>query len=179
MKRWMRALGLLALGAAGLFGCQDGGEEYLVSPFKATCEGVGPQTCLIGIREDTGEGTLFYEGIEGFTFRWGMLQTIRLSKVEVKDPPEDGSSVRYVLEELIESKPVPEEAIFTLMVNRNYLKGTRTSGYSLIDGTPMTCASSAVCDALEQKLGSETSPFQLYMDYPVVEGDPLIITGVP
>ena len=176
MKRWKRALGLMAVGVLGLFGCQ-GGETYSMTPFKVECQGVGPALCLLGLHQETAEGLIFHEGIEGFTFRWGWIQTIRISEIEVKDPPADGSSIRYVVEEVIESRRVPEEAIFTLYIDREYITGTRASGYSLIDSTRVTCATSEVCDALEQKLASPAR-FELTMDYPAIEGDPLIITGI-
>src|SRR5687767_10141085 len=109
--------------------------------------------------------------------RWGTIQTVRVSQHEVKDPPQDGSSIRYVLEEVIEARKVPEDARFDLFITRDYLTGNRTSGYSLIDSTRVTCASSAVCDALEQKLGSPDK-FRLDMRYPATEGAPLIIQSL-
>jgi hypothetical protein len=69
------------------------------------------------------------------------------------------------------------DARFDLFITRDYLTGNRTSGYSLIDSTRVTCASSAVCDALEQKLGSPDK-FRLDMRYPATEGDPLIIQSL-
>ena len=176
MQRGMGALGLMVLAAVGLFGCQEEGEQYEVVPFKTECQGEGPRLCLLGLQPDQTVGT-FFDEIEGFMFRWGTIQTVRVSQHEVKDPPQDGSSIRYVLEEVIETRKVPEDARFSLFINRDYLTGNRTSGYSLIDSTRVTCASSALCDALEEKLGSPEK-FELSMSYPAIEGDPLIIQSL-
>jgi hypothetical protein len=176
MQRWMGAWGLMVLAAVGLFGCQEEGELYEVVPFKTECLGEGARLCMLGLQDGKDVGT-FFEEIEGFTFRWGTIQKVRVSKHEVVDPPQDASSIRYVLEEVIETRQVPEDARFSLYITRDYLTGNRMSGYSLIDSTRVTCASSAVCDALEQKLSSPNK-FVLNMRYPAIEGDPLIIQSV-
>lgn len=176
MQRWMGAWGWMVLAAMGLVGCQEEGEQYEIVPFKTACLGEGAQLCLLGLQPGKEVGT-FFEEIAGFTFRWGTIQTVRVSKQEVKDPPSDASSIRYILEEVIETRQVPEDARFGLFINRDYITGNRTSGYSLIDSTRVTCASSEVCNALEQKLGSPDK-FELDMRYPAIEGDPLIIQSL-
>jgi hypothetical protein len=178
MQRWKRALGLMVLAAVGLFGCQEEGTTYTVVPFKTACERGGPELCLLGLQDGKEVGTFFGANeIAGFTFHWGTVQTVRVSQYEVKDPPQDASSIRYVLEEVIKSEPVPEDATIHLFINRDYLTGNRTSGYALIDSTRVTCATSAVCDELEQRL-TNAEKFSLLMSYPSTEGDPLIIRGV-
>jgi hypothetical protein len=177
MQRWMGVLRLVCLAAVGLVGCQEEGEQYEIVPFKTACQGEGIRLCLLGLQPEQTVGT-FFEEIEGFTFRWGTIQKVRVSQQEVKDPPQDGSSIRYILEEIIETRQVPEDARIVMYISRDYLTGNRTSGYSLIDSTRLTCASSAVCDALEQKLGSP-GKFEMTLRYPSTEGDPLIIERLP
>jgi hypothetical protein len=178
MRRWKRVWGLMAMAAVGLLGCHDDDREtYSILPFKAGCHAGGPWFCLQGIQPETGAGALFKE-IEGFTFRWGTRQTVRISQQEVTDPAPDALSVRYVVEEVVETERMPADASFDLYISRDYLTGNRTSGYSLIDSTRVTCATSAVCAELEQRLTS-SEKFELDMTYPDTEGDPLIIRSLP
>ena len=51
-----------------------------------------------------GDTELFYDGIEGFTFTWGTETTARIAVEEIDDPPADGSSRRYHLEQVINTE---------------------------------------------------------------------------
>lgn len=70
-----------------------------VMPYLQPCTGVGPMSCMTvkDAAVDTTAG-LFYNGIEGFKFQWDRRCLISVEKIPVKDPPADGSSIRYVLE---------------------------------------------------------------------------------
>lgn len=172
MRRRMRRAAWLVAGALGLLGCQSG-EKYEVAPYKAVCLGVGTGLCPLGFKEGSMDATAFTD-IEGLTFHWGLIQTARISEEKVKDSPPDVPLVHYVVEDILETRRVPPEAQFDLTLSRDFISGTREGGYQLIDSTPVTCATSEVCDTLEQKL-TTAALFSLVMGYPDVEGEPLII----
>ncbi|WP_224363275.1 DUF4377 domain-containing protein [Hyalangium versicolor] len=175
--RPFKRIGFLVAGVVlGLAGCGESGVEYGISPAKLACQGVGPGFCPIGVNRETGERTIFHE-IEGLEFSWGVIQRVRISEHEVKNPPADGSSIRYVVEEVLETQHAPFDAVVDLGMNREYLTGTRASGYALIDSTPLKCGTSAVCDKLEQKMGS-TEEFTLSLEYPTAAGDPLLLRDI-
>jgi heat shock protein HslJ len=69
------------------------------------CEGgAGPQKCMRVKFEDSEDWQFFYSQIEGFEFRPGLRYTLLVEKIDVENPPADGSSLRYVLVELIKQE---------------------------------------------------------------------------
>jgi hypothetical protein len=76
-----------------------------IAPEQVACVGVSQQTCLrVRERPDTA-WTLFYFGIEGFTFEPGFEYTLRVAIRTVKNPPADGSSLAYRLLETMRKAP--------------------------------------------------------------------------
>ena len=76
----------------------DNGQETLyVAPFWALCEGVAPSICL-QVRESTdGQWTNFFGEINGFDYEPGYSYKLLVKKETVKNPPADGSSIRWML----------------------------------------------------------------------------------
>ncbi|MBD2705871.1 DUF4377 domain-containing protein [Spirosoma sp. BT702] len=66
------------------------------------CTGVGPQKCLWVKLEDDPTWTLHYSGIEGFAYEEGFEYTLTVKREQVKNPPMDGSSIRYILMKVVE-----------------------------------------------------------------------------
>jgi hypothetical protein len=81
-------------------------ETLWVDSVRVNCTGVGEQTCY-RIQKNTtineNDWSLFYDAIEGFDdlFEAGYIYNIRVIKIKVENPPADGSSIRYVLNEII------------------------------------------------------------------------------
>jgi hypothetical protein len=59
---------------------------------------------LVRESEDA-EWGLFYDGIEGFTYREGVAYVLDVEIREIKDPPADASSQEYRLLRIVESTP--------------------------------------------------------------------------
>jgi len=78
-----RALWILAL--TGITACSDlfGPKERVVvmdiAPQQVLCVGVGPMQCLSVRQHPDTVWTLFYDGIEGFSFEPGYQYTIRVA----------------------------------------------------------------------------------------------------
>jgi hypothetical protein len=66
------------------------------------CTGVGPQKCLWVKMESEHNWTLHYSGIEGFAYEEGFEYTLTVKRERVKNPPADGSSIRYTLVKVLE-----------------------------------------------------------------------------
>ena len=104
-----RALSILAL--TGITACSDlfGPKERVVvmdiAPQQVLCVGVGPMQCLSVRQHPDTVWTLFYDGIEGFSFEPGYQYTIRVAVRTVNNPPADGSSLAYRLLALITKVP--------------------------------------------------------------------------
>lgn len=72
---------------------------------RAPCSGVAPMLCL-QVRSQPGAAwELHYGEIEGFDWQVGVEYVIRVREYAVDNPPADGSSLRWVLEEVLERSP--------------------------------------------------------------------------
>lgn len=72
---------------------------------RAPCEGVAPMLCLQVRMQPGAAWQLHYFDIEGFDWQPGTEYVIRVREIPVVDPPADAPSVRWVLEEVLESGP--------------------------------------------------------------------------
>lgn len=73
---------------------------------RVDCEGEGPRKCLQVRESENDEWTYFYSNIEGFDYEEGTRYELRVRVEEVPDPPADGSSLRYVLVEIVSQEKV-------------------------------------------------------------------------
>ncbi len=78
-------------------------DTVTVRPFLEGCEGVGPSSCMV-VDEGEGDG-LFYQGIEGFTFRWCVESELKVVVEPVIAPEPDASSLRYVMRDVVAERP--------------------------------------------------------------------------
>ena len=79
----------------------DGLTRLWIGPELVDCEGVGPQTCMQVAESADGPSELFYDAIEGFEHEAGTSYVVDVRIESVEDPPADGSSLRYVLVEVV------------------------------------------------------------------------------
>lgn len=69
--------------------------------------GVAPQKCLqIKFNEDS-EWTNFYNNIDGFTHKAGTHFTLKVKREDIKNPPADAASFKYILVEILDEQPTP------------------------------------------------------------------------
>lgn len=140
---------LLALPVAAC----SGGEvrEGVVASHLRPCVGVTYGLCLQVTDVDDGELDLFYEGIEGFDFRWGVEVTLRYQVEDVDDPPADGSSLRYVLDDVMSAREELPGAPFTATFNPGVIGeawfAADVPGVVSMVGTRVSCEQ-PLCDAL-------------------------------
>lgn len=110
--RLLVAVSALTLSAcADLLGVKDI-VEFTVMEARVACTGIfdQPETCLLVRMRGEESERLFYEEIEGFEFEPGVRQLIRVERIRIENPPQDGSSYRYRLIEVIArmvASPVP------------------------------------------------------------------------
>ena len=103
----MKRLGLLFVMAAlavvaGLSACSGGSTETLtVASETRQCYGVGIQECMLVKSAGDETWSFFYGNIEGFDYEPGYEYVLKVRKEEVKNPPQDASSVKYVLVRIV------------------------------------------------------------------------------
>lgn len=85
----------------------------IVGPELVDCEGAHPQKCMQVKFNPDDDWQLFYDQVEGFQYEPGYRYTLLVEKLEVQDPPADGSTIQYVLVELQEQS----EALVTESAN--------------------------------------------------------------
>lgn len=93
---------LLLTGFLTLFACdRDTVKPALITMQVADtyrdCVGLYPRKCMQVKEGEAANWTLFYDPIEGFTFEEGYEYVLLVKRDSVKNPPADGSSLRYTL----------------------------------------------------------------------------------
>lgn len=96
---------ILALSAKG---CEDVQNLY-VADHQVDCTGVGPQKCLLIKQKLVDQWSNFYGNIEGFDYEPGYNYLLRVKVSEVKNPPADGSSLKYTLVEIVEKEKTQQD----------------------------------------------------------------------
>ena len=99
-----------------------------------------------------------YSEINGFTYEKGFVYDLKIKKMNIQDPPQDASSIKYELQEMISKTAVAADTQFSidlkwvfddgnnlLFVNRN-----SETGYTILDQLTIDC--SDLCDDLATKL---------------------------
>lgn len=76
-----------------------------VAPRKAECMGVAPMQCLQVKYAPEGEYENFFSAIDGFIYVPSYNWELRVRTVAIENPPADGSSIGYVLEEIVSKQP--------------------------------------------------------------------------
>ncbi len=103
----MKSLILAFLAILFFVGCSSSNTStFYIAPYKAHCVGVGPMKCLKIKKAINEEWQLFYNNINGFNFEEGNQYIIKVTKETIKNPPADGSSIKYNLVEIIEKKAI-------------------------------------------------------------------------
>lgn len=78
----------------------------IIAPEQIDCVGEAEQKCLQVKFDPEEDWQLFYDQIEGFEHQEGYRYTLLVEKLEVLDPPADGSAFRYMLVEVLEQEEV-------------------------------------------------------------------------
>lgn len=85
----------------------DKTETIYISGKLSDCTGVAPQKCL-QIKFNAGDKwTNFYNNIDGFTHKEGTDFTLKVKREDIKNPPADAATFKYILVEILEEQPTP------------------------------------------------------------------------
>lgn len=71
--------------------------KMYIGPKLEDCEGERPMKCMMIRKSAKAQWEYFYDGIEGFKYKEGFNYILMVREIQVKNPPVDGSSIRYVL----------------------------------------------------------------------------------
>lgn len=81
--------------------------KMYVNYSKADCTGITKAKCLQIRFDEESNWQNFYGSIDGFNYEEGYVYEILTDKISIDNPPADGSSVKYILKEVIsKNRPV-------------------------------------------------------------------------
>jgi len=79
-------------------------KHIYIADHLTDCEGVGPQKCMLMKENIVDNWTNFYDQIEGFEYEEGYEYLLNVKIKTIKNPPADGSSLKYTLVEVYEKQ---------------------------------------------------------------------------
>jgi hypothetical protein len=89
-------------------------EEIEVGHHKQPCRTLVTAFCLVSRRSEAHPWRL-QDWIDGFMPVWGMSARLRVQVRQIANPPADGSSLEYRLEEVLSTTPAPPGTEFELV----------------------------------------------------------------
>lgn len=125
-----------------------------VNHYKTTGIGEGLfLTLLVQENDNIGSDnwTRLYTTIKGFNYQPGFIYDIKVSIDQIDNPPADGSSLQYTLQEIISTEEVSNDTEFNIDLKiggQSFI--TTTSGYALLDQIEIDCQH--LCNELDDKL---------------------------
>lgn len=131
-------------------------EMMRVNHFKQTAFGEGPVlVMLVQEGQDIGseDWTYFYNEIEGFDYQPGFVYDLQVRKKKIKNPPEDASSIKYILVKVISEDPVEPDEEFDIRLKWNETNFVTVEGqnlYSLLNEYDINCES--LCEEMSESL---------------------------
>jgi len=143
-----------------LFSCSRDDENYSKSinmrlnHYQSTGFGEGLfLTLLVQKNNNIGSNiwNKFYGSIEGFDYKPGFIYDLKVLEEGVPNPPADGSSIKYTLQEVKSVQTVTIETQFQIDLKINgQIFVTTSSGYELLNQIKIECNN--LCNTLDEKL---------------------------
>lgn len=132
--------------------------DLRINHFKQTAFGVAPK--LVFLVQEEGEiggeeWSNFYDGIEGFEYEIGYVYDISVKKERVENPPQDASSIRYILQNVISKEKVDLNENFEIRLKweeTNFVN-ERDGAHFLLNQYKINCTE--MCQDLAQGLENE------------------------
>lgn len=98
----------------------DKNKIIYVADNMVACDGAAEQKCLQIKENKDDDWTLFYDTIEGFEFKEGFLQKIEVTISKIKNPPSDGSKLKYKLNNIIYQEPISTKSVQNLLAVKKW-----------------------------------------------------------
>ena len=87
----------------------DETKHIYIADHLVDCEGVAPQKCMLIKEKIVDKWTTFYDQIEGFEYEEGYEYLLNVKIKTIKNPPADGSNLKYTLIEVFEKKKTEKQ----------------------------------------------------------------------
>jgi len=134
-----------------------------VNHFQQTAIGVGQQLVLLtqeAKKIGTDNWSYFYFNIEGFNYEPGFIYLLSVEKQKISNPPQDASSIKYILKEVLSKQKVDDDITFEIKLKStkisdppSFVIGDLTSNYKILNEINFNCED--LCEDLSIKLETE------------------------
>lgn len=149
--------------AAISFSCEKVEEpiKFRVNQFKQTAVGISPVMTLSvqqGSQIGTNNWTPLYNEIVGFVYEPGYIYELLVIETDILNPPADGSSKAYRLQQILSKTKVSNNEQFTLNLKVNetvFVKGNVSSGYNILEEVDIDCGT--LCNEFNLALQSNAA----------------------
>lgn len=135
-----------------------------INHYKETAIGVD-KNLVLQIQENNNIGSdnwiLLYNEIEGLNYELGYIYEINARKEKISNPPADGSSVKYILTDLISKVQVENGTPFELDLKTdsfnppNFAYGNITEGFTILNEINIDC--NTICNEFSSALEDENN----------------------
>lgn len=135
--------------------------KFRVNQFKQTAIGNAPVMTLSiqqGNQIGTDNWTPLYDQIIGFDYEPGYIYELLVTETDILNPPADGSTKAYRLNQLLSKTKVSNSDQFTLNLKLNetvFVKGDVNTGYNILEQVEIDCGS--LCNSFNSALQSNAA----------------------
>lgn len=173
-----------ALASLVLLAACGGGTEitFDVDHYQVPCVRETLQLCLFVRGDETEAWERYFGPIEGYEHEWGVPTRLRVLE-RAGLSAGGGSNISIILDEVLETSSIEPGTTFTYPfrpgddtaeVQSVSLSG---NGGTLLDGKSFTCASTAICEELEEGTQSNATVV-MDLEYTDPVSGPLLLTSV-
>lgn len=132
--------------------------DMRINHFRQTAMGEGPHLVYLiqeGDNIGTGDWSYLYDGVEGFDYEPEYIYDLKVRKINIDNPPADGSSLKYILVNVSSKEKVSEDESFDIHLKSSGYNFVRESGneLSLLNEYLINCSN--MCEALSFNLENE------------------------
>ena len=154
-------------------------EEIEVGDHKQPCETLVTAFCLVSRKSEAHPWRL-QDWIDRFTPVWGVSARLRVRVRRISNPPADGSSLEYRLEEILSTTPAPPGTEFELVFPPGWapeLVIGEPNALSLKGERSLACVDRTLCAELNARRHSPDG-LRLTLRHPSKPEDPLLVVRI-
>lgn len=115
-------------------------ETMTIQHYQVPCQGESIQLCYLVKKQGQEDWEYFYDEIEGLDYEWGYVYSLEVSQTEVKNPPQDGSSLHTKVEKVVKKEAVAADTRFELplTIDGNPILAQNSGNWSYFQTIPVS-----------------------------------------
>jgi hypothetical protein len=154
------ALAVMISGCGGDKNKDTKQDVLYIDHYKSECNSFSLSLCKKSRGSVDDEWSVFYDNIVGFEYEWGYNYTLEITTEEVENPPQDTSSVKYTLDNVLSKVRQSETTLFDVSVSRapssDLIKKVSDGLYEIYSDVRFSC-STEQCETIDSLIDQEFS----------------------